>query len=137
MEPIADQGKNPADQETEKQELEFFPCFLCGELLEIKTSIRNKPYFICDSCGVQAFIRREKGIERLEYLISENNFDPEKNNKKTPEKILLWINQLEKLQAKLKEIEDKEWIFTDKKQEEIKKIILKEIQKIEKKIGKK
>ncbi len=99
-------------------------------------SKRDKPYFICDSCGVQAFIRRKKGIQLLKDLIFENNFEaPEIKN--TPNKILNGVIQLEKLRAKLKEIEDKEWIFTDKKQEEIKKIILKEIRKIEKKIREK
>jgi transcription elongation factor Elf1 len=136
MEPIATQGQNPGDQEIKKPEPKYFPCFLCGDLLEIKMTIREKPYFICDSCGLQAFIRREKGIERLEFLISENSFDaPEIKN--TPNKILNWVNQLEKLQAKLTEIGDKEWIFADEKQEELKKIIRGEIRKIEKNLRKK
>ena len=78
------------------------------------------PLFLCDSGGLQAFIRRDKGIKRLEFLIGEKSFDsPEIKN--TSSRILNWVNQLEKLEAKLKEIEEKEWFFTGEKQEEIKK----------------
>ncbi len=44
----------------------FIPCFLCGRKLEKRTSKRKKPYFCCDFCGVQTFVRRKSGIERLE-----------------------------------------------------------------------
>lgn len=49
----------------------YIPCFLCGVRLEMKTSKRGKPYFVCDPCGVQLFIRRHRGIERLQKLVSE------------------------------------------------------------------
>jgi hypothetical protein len=39
----------------------FIPCFLCGNGLEVKSSKRNKPYLICDWCGVQTFIRGQGG----------------------------------------------------------------------------
>jgi DNA-directed RNA polymerase subunit RPC12/RpoP len=42
-----------------------FPCPTCGELREVKSSIKKKPYFFCDSCGVQVFIRGKTGINRL------------------------------------------------------------------------
>lgn len=44
------------------------PCFLCICKLEQRISKRGKPYFVCDSCGMQIFIRRKQGIERLQEL---------------------------------------------------------------------
>src|SRR5207245_3600249 len=39
---------------------------LCGIGLDIRSSKKNgKPYCICDPCGVQLFIRRKEGINRL------------------------------------------------------------------------
>lgn len=45
------------------------PCFLCGTDLAIRTDKHKKPYFICDHCGVQAFVRKESGIVLLENLL--------------------------------------------------------------------
>ena len=45
------------------------PCFLCGTDLEIRSDKHNKPYFICDHCGVQAFVRKETEIVQLENLL--------------------------------------------------------------------
>jgi len=46
-------------------EAEKIPCFLCGNQIEVKNTIKGKPYFICDLCGLQTFIRRARGIEKL------------------------------------------------------------------------
>jgi len=54
----------------------FIPCSLCGRKLEKRTSKRRKPYFICDGCGVQLFVRRKQGIEKLEqYFRSAEKAD--------------------------------------------------------------
>jgi len=45
------------------------PCFLCGKKLNQRTDRNFKPYFICDPCGVQIFIRRKQGIGNLSELI--------------------------------------------------------------------
>lgn len=42
------------------------PCFLCGRKLERRTTKWGKPYFVCDRCGIQLFVRGKQGIERLE-----------------------------------------------------------------------
>src|SRR5438105_14604072 len=44
------------------------PCFLCGKTIESRIDKNHKPYFVCDPCGLQAFVRRKAGIERLEQL---------------------------------------------------------------------
>jgi hypothetical protein len=47
----------------------FLPCFLCGNKLQKRTDKHNKPYFVCDPCGIQFFVRRKQGIERLNNLM--------------------------------------------------------------------
>jgi DNA-directed RNA polymerase subunit RPC12/RpoP len=49
--------------------MSFVPCTLCGSKLEKRTSKNNKPYFVCDPCGIQLFVRRKEGIERLDALM--------------------------------------------------------------------
>src|SRR5579864_1351996 len=48
---------------------QFLPCFLCGNRLHKRTDKHNKPYFVCDPCGIQFFVRRKQGIERLDNLL--------------------------------------------------------------------
>ena len=45
------------------------PCLLCGKRLGKRIDKNGKPYFVCDPCGVQLFIRRPQGIENLGELI--------------------------------------------------------------------
>ena len=44
------------------------PCFLCRDSVLIKRDKNQKPYFICEVCGIQAFIRRKQGIRLLKEL---------------------------------------------------------------------
>ena len=47
------------------------PCFLCSQKLDQRTDRKHsKPYFICDSCGVQIFVRGQQGIKNLAELIA-------------------------------------------------------------------
>jgi hypothetical protein len=48
---------------------ENIPCLLCGKQLDRRIDRNRKPYFICDPCGMQIFIRRRHGIDRLNELI--------------------------------------------------------------------
>lgn len=47
------------------------PCFLCGDFQTINISKTDKPYFICNDCGMQVFIRKVSGIKRLSNLIND------------------------------------------------------------------
>jgi len=38
-------------------------------MLERRKSKVGKPYFVCDSCGIQIFIRKKPGIDRLEQML--------------------------------------------------------------------
>ena len=59
-----------------KRDLRLFPCCVCGESREVRTTKKGKPYMICDPCGVQMFVRVETGIRRFEQLVA----DAEENN---------------------------------------------------------
>src|SRR4051812_31210374 len=47
----------------------FLPCLLCGTKLERRTDKNHKPYFVCNPCGIQLFVRRQHGIELLDNLL--------------------------------------------------------------------
>src|SRR6266446_7010198 len=47
----------------------FLPCFLGGEKLERRTDKNGKPYFVCNNCGIQLFVRKPHGIELLDKLL--------------------------------------------------------------------
>ena len=47
------------------------PCFLCSQKLDQRSDKKHsKPYFICDACGVQIFVRGQQGIKNLAELIA-------------------------------------------------------------------
>jgi DNA-directed RNA polymerase subunit RPC12/RpoP len=49
--------------------MQFIPCILCGNKLHKRVDKHNKPYFVCDPCGIQFFVRRKQGIQRLDNLL--------------------------------------------------------------------
>ncbi len=58
-----------------KESVKKFPCPLCKEHLEVRLDVKHgKPYVICNPCGVQMFVRREKGIELLNKKVKSVQF---------------------------------------------------------------
>ena len=51
------------------QNMPFLPCLLCGAKLEKRMDKNHKPYFVCNPCGIQLFIRREHGVGLLDKLL--------------------------------------------------------------------
>jgi len=47
----------------------FIWCFLCSQELMQRKDKHGKPYFVCDPCGVQMFIRGRQGIKNLGQLL--------------------------------------------------------------------
>lgn len=47
----------------------MFPCPVCTQPREVRTTKKDKPYVVCDPCGVQVFIRGPAGIAELNRLI--------------------------------------------------------------------
>ena len=88
----------------------LIPCFLCGNGLEVKASKRNKPYLICDWCGVQTFIRGQRGIKSFEEYknsLKAGIIVTGKNNLK----ITGLINCLAELQGKLRQLKGNSTVF--------------------------
>lgn len=48
------------------------PCLLCGEPLPVRIAKTKKPFFVCNDCGIQIFVRRPAGIGRLHRLLKQN-----------------------------------------------------------------
>ncbi len=53
------------------EEQRRFPCPLCEEGLDVRQTKKQKPYVICNPCGVQLFVRGERGIRMFEQLVAE------------------------------------------------------------------
>jgi DNA-directed RNA polymerase subunit RPC12/RpoP len=49
----------------------YLPCFLCGASLDKRTDKNRKPYFVCNPCGIQLFVRRPHGIRLLDKLLRD------------------------------------------------------------------
>lgn len=47
------------------------PCPVCSERLPVRVAKSKKPYFVCEGCGMQLFVRRRDGIESLSHLLRE------------------------------------------------------------------
>lgn len=45
------------------------PCFLCSEELPQRNDKNRKPYFVCDPCGIQIFVRGRQGVKNLAQLM--------------------------------------------------------------------
>jgi DNA-directed RNA polymerase subunit RPC12/RpoP len=73
----------------------FIPCFLCGRKLE--TSKSWKPYFVCDPCGIQIFVRGKKGIELLDEAF--------RNIEKAQIPYSVRARHLHEIQALIKEVD--------------------------------
>jgi hypothetical protein len=83
------------------------PCFLCSRELDLRKDKKQKPYFICDSCGMQVFIRRKPGINLLNKLLSDIRAGIAQGIE-----AMALSGQLIELNRKLKEIEDQQGIFS-------------------------
>jgi hypothetical protein len=46
------------------------PCFLCSRELEQKLDRHGHPYFVCQNCLMQIFVRGEQGAKNLEELVA-------------------------------------------------------------------
>ena len=46
----------------------MFPCPVCTQAREVRFTKKDKPYLVCDPCGVQVFVRGIAGIEEFRRL---------------------------------------------------------------------
>lgn len=54
-------------------EKRMFPCPVCAAPLEVKTTKKDKPYIVCDPCGIQLFIRGPAGIHEFKRLLEQGS----------------------------------------------------------------
>lgn len=51
----------------------MFPCPVCMQSREVRLTKKDKPYVICDPCGVQIFVRGPSGIGEFDRLLEHTN----------------------------------------------------------------
>src|SRR5687768_12672205 len=89
-----------------------FPCPLCMSDLDLRRSRANKPYCVCNSCGVQVFFRGKKGIARLGEFTTHGGIGPVPTEFANAGAVFA---HLERLRAYRNDLDDKRpLIFSDK-----------------------
>jgi hypothetical protein len=53
----------------------MFPCPVCAEPTEVRTTKKDKPCMTCHPCGIQLFIRGPAGIEEFNRLAEQVNLN--------------------------------------------------------------
>jgi transcription elongation factor Elf1 len=51
----------------------MFPCPVCTQPREVRMTKKDKPYVICDPCGVQVFVRGPAGIAEFDRLVESTS----------------------------------------------------------------
>lgn len=54
---------------------QMFPCPVCTQPREVRVTKKDKPYLVCDTCGIQLFIRGPAGVEEFKRLLRHTNND--------------------------------------------------------------
>jgi hypothetical protein len=85
--------------------VKVIPCFLCGNPCEIRQSKKQKPYFVCEPCGVQVFVRGETGIALLNSFLESGTVNTRGGTGRVLD-VIATVNRLSQLKAKLEEIQD-------------------------------
>jgi len=93
--------------------MQVLPCLLCGKTLEKRIDKNGKPYFVCDPCGIQMFIRRKHGIERLEKLLraSEKNLIPFKQHAHRLFEIQALLTEIDGTKKQIRNLETEIGLF--------------------------
>lgn len=112
-----------------------FPCPVCGMGLQIRISRREKPYCICNLCGIQIFFRGKAGIRRPKELLEEEKMISARDSSAS-ESVSLY-NRLEQLKTQRKELENKQgFIFRNPDLDNAISAVEKEIDRIKNELEK-
>lgn len=104
------------------------PCFLCSQELRQRKDKNGKPYFICDPCGVQIFVRGRQGIENLAQLIvtlRQHDF-PFREHARVLHEIQAVLTEIRGIKKELKKLDSVFSIFSDDDTIERERQLLKE-----------
>lgn len=91
------------------------PCFLCSQELQQRKDKNGKPYFVCDPCGVQIFVRGRQGIENLAQLIAtlrEHDF-PFREHARVLHEIQAVLTEMRGIKKELKKLDSVLNIFSE------------------------
>ncbi len=56
-------------------EKRMFPCPVCTGAREVRVTKKDKPYIVCDPCGIQLFVRGPDGIAAFNRLAASDSSD--------------------------------------------------------------
>src|SRR5258708_8557592 len=94
----------------------FLPCFLCIAKLEERTSKRGKPYFVCNPCGIQLFVRKDHGIKLLNKLLEDaaRNELPFKHRAEEVYKIQALLTEIDGIKKQIERLQSQiKFLFRD------------------------
>jgi DNA-directed RNA polymerase subunit RPC12/RpoP len=103
------------------------PCFLCTQELRQRKDKNGKPYFVCDPCGMQIFVRGRQGIENLAELIAtlrQHDF-PFREHARVLHEIQAVLTEIRGLKKELKKLDGLLNIFSDDEHKERARELLK------------
>ena len=107
--------------------IEYFPCPVCFEMLDVRHDKNSKPYCVCNACGVQLFIRGKNGIKKLKNLISDYIY------KVKSQKLIELIDYYDRLKEQLTKVVAKKPFFGEDKDLNIQeKVIRKQLKSLNK-----
>ena len=86
-----------------------FPCPLCGVALPVRISQKEKPYCVCNDCGIQLFFRGKVGIKRLQIMLQAAEPIPDEYLGTTI--VVALYNRLETLKKQKDDLEAKKGII--------------------------
>lgn len=69
--PLSERTEERIVENTERFADAEVACPLCGEPVPVRVDRKGKPYFTCNECGLQAFVRRDQGIDVLAEMVDE------------------------------------------------------------------
>lgn len=86
-----------------------FPCPVCGVGLEMRLSWKEKPYCVCQSCGIQIFFRGKEGIRRLREIFHYQTLITA-NGSKADSAVILF-NRIQQLKEQKRQLQVKQGLI--------------------------
>ena len=106
--------------------MSVLPCLLCGDDLDQRKDKHQKPYFVCNPCGMQMFVRRAQGAENLQHLIKtlHEREIPMRAHARNLFEISAIVQELNGVERELKKLEDSIGFFSKPSEEKLRAIEL-------------
>ena len=93
-----------------------FPCPVCGEWCKVKVTKKEKPYYFCDWCGVQVFIRAQDGVRKFAAFKGSDLLKSlEKKNSAVYSELFLMNEEIEIKSNQIAQLKEKLPLMGDEK----------------------